>query len=179
MSKKLAIFTFIAILFSAPLSAFAQSNVLIIDIERVFVNSMAGKSMMEQLKKKGGDLKSKRDKAQTDLTAEAKKLESQRTLLDPTALQSKADELRLKEIATNQELQQDARQVEAGRQAAQSEILTALSPILKEIMVEKKAVAVFNRTSVLIGSPDVDITDIAVKRLDGKLKSVKVQAPKK
>ena len=46
-------------------------------------------------------------------------------------------------------------------------------------MTEKGSIAILERSAVLIGSPDVDITDTATKRLDGVLSSVKVEAPAK
>ena len=179
MLKKLVIFSFALFLFSVPQQVFAQSNVLILNIEKLFADSKAGKSMISQVQKKQEAIKSQRDKAQKNLSDKVQKLDSQKTMMAPDALQAKADELKLEEIAKNQELQQELRKIDAGLAAARAEILKSLSPILKDIMNEKGAIAILERSAVLIGSPDVDITDTATKRLDGVLSSVKVEAPAK
>ena len=135
--------------------------------------------MISQVQKKQEKIKSQRDKAQKELSDKVQKLDSQKTMMAPDALQAKADELKLEEIAKNQELQQELRKIDAGLAAARAEILKSLSPILKDIMTEKGSIAILERSAVLIGSPDVDITDTATKRLDGVLSSVKVEAPAK
>ncbi len=99
-------------------------------------------------------------------------------MLTQEALRAKADDLRLKEIAKNQELQQELRKLEASQLTARNEILKALQPILKDVMAEKKASMIMEKRAVLISSPDIDVTDIVVKRLDGVLTSVTLKDPK-
>ena len=45
-------------------------------------------------------------------------------------------------------------------------------------MKEKGADAVIEARLALISSPDINVTDIVVKRLDAALKSVKLEMPK-
>ena len=63
--------------------------------------------MISQVQKKQEKIKSQRDKAQKELSDKVQKLDSQKTMMAPDALQAKADELKLEEIAKNQELQQE------------------------------------------------------------------------
>ena len=83
--------------------------------------------MISQVQKKQEAIKSQRDKAQKDLSDKVQKLDSQKTMMAPDALQAKADELKLEEIAKNQELQQELRKIDAGLAAARAEILKSLS----------------------------------------------------
>lgn len=161
--------------FTAPAKA---GEILIINMDGVYANSLAGKSLISQVQRKGEAIKNKRDNAQKELESIARKIEDQKNLLAPEALRAKADELRLKQISANQEIQTEIRKIEAGQANASAQILQTLSPILKDILDEKKASIVMERRSILIGSPDDDITAEAVKRLNSKLKSVKLDAPK-
>ncbi len=148
------------------------------DIEKIFSNSKAGQSLIGQIKTRAEALQATRDKAQKELEGDAKKIDEQKTLLAQEALRAKADDLRLKEIAKNQELQQELRKLEASQLTARNEILKALQPILKDVMAEKKASMIMEKRAVLISSPDIDVTDIVVKRLDGVLTSVTLKDPK-
>lgn len=179
MLKRLVILSFALTFLALPQQAFAQSNILILNVEKLFADSKAGKSMISQAKEKQESIVSKRDAAQKDLSEKVQKMESQKSMMAPDALQARADELKLEEMAKNQELQQELRKIDAGLAAARAEILKTLSPILRDIMNEKGAIAILERGAVLIGSPDVDITDTAIKQLDGVLSSVKVEAPAK
>ncbi|MGC6511358.1 MAG: OmpH family outer membrane protein [Parvibaculales bacterium] len=173
-----SIYTFIAVLFMATVNPALANDVLVVDIQKVFANSLSGKSLNSQVKEKTDAIRATRDKAQKDLEADAKKIEDQKTLLTPEALRAKADELRLKEIAKNQELQQELRKLETAQAAAQSEILKKLSPILSDVMKEKGADAIMEARLALISNPDINVTDVVVKRLDDSLKSVKLVMPK-
>lgn len=154
------------------------SDVLVVDIEKVFANSLSGKSLIDQIKTEGDAIRASRDKAQKDLEADAKKIDEQKTLLTPEALRAKADELRLKEISKNQEIQQELRKLETAQATARNEILKKLSPILTEVMKQKGADAIIEARLALISSPDINVTDVVVKRLDEALKSVKLEMPK-
>lgn len=178
MLKK-SLFAIFAIALAVGITPAARAgDVLVVDIDTVYTTSLAGKSLLKQIRKKDEVIKKQVEAAQKELEKESNKLEGQKALLAPEALQAKTDELRLKSISKNQELQQEVRKVKAAQANANAQILKALSPILKDIMEEKKAAIVVERRTILIGSEDRDITDEAVKRLNAKLKSVKFEAPK-
>jgi len=54
-------------------------------------------------------------------------------------------------------------------------IEVALEPILKSLMAERGANMVFDRGSVILSTVDVDVTPVAVQRLDKALPHVKVE----
>jgi len=176
------IFTFaFATLFIFGGQALAQSNmpanILIVNGDKVFANARAGESMATQGQARAQALISNRDKAQAELEADSKKLEGQKTLLAPEVYSTKADDLRLKQTAKNQELKREQRKIELGQANARAEINKVFVEIVQEVMKEKKATTVLDRRLVYGASPDIDITDIVLQRLDAKLKSVKVEPP--
>ena len=65
--------------------------------------------------------------------------------------------------------------IQAGFAKAARQVEVALEPILKALMAERGANMVLDRTSVIISSVDIDVTPIAVQRLDKALPRVKVE----
>ena len=51
----------------------------------------------------------------------------------------------------------------------------ALEPILKQLMVERGANMVVDRSAVILSTVDIDVTPVAVQRLDKTLPHVKVE----
>ena len=60
------------------------------------------------------------------------------------------------------------------RSKAKTTLLKNLNPILTEYMKEKKIRMVIDKKSLLIGDENLDITKEIIKRLNSKLKSIKL-----
>ena len=60
------------------------------------------------------------------------------------------------------------------RSKARTELLKNLNPIIKEYMAEKKIRMVVDKKSLLLADQSLNITDEIVKRLNKKLKSIKL-----
>ena len=60
------------------------------------------------------------------------------------------------------------------RSKARSEILRNLNPIIKEFMQEKKIRMVLDKKSLLLADENLDITNDIIKRLNNKIKSIKL-----
>jgi hypothetical protein len=66
-------------------------------------------------------------------------------------------------------------QIQGGVMQARQQIEQALGPILQGIMQERQANLMLDRAAVVLGTVDIDVTKVAVQRLDQKLPTVKVQ----
>ncbi len=71
----------------------------------------------------------------------------------------------------------EARQglIQGGVFKARQQVEAALGPILQGIMQERGANLLLDRTAVVLGTVNVDITAVAVQRLDQRMPSIKVQ----
>jgi outer membrane protein len=57
---------------------------------------------------------------------------------------------------------------------ARQQVEQALGPILQAIMTERGANLLLDRNAVVLGTVDVDVTGVAIARLNQKLPAVKV-----
>ena len=64
--------------------------------------------------------------------------------------------------------------IQGGFIKARQQVEQALGPILQGIMAERGANLLLDRNSVVLGTVDVDITGLAVQRLNQKMPSLKV-----
>ena len=60
------------------------------------------------------------------------------------------------------------------RAKAKNELLKNLNPIIKEFMEEKNIRMVLDKKSLLLADENLEITEEIIKRLDKKLKSIKL-----
>jgi len=64
--------------------------------------------------------------------------------------------------------------ISENRKKARNELLKNLNPILKDYMKEKNIRMVLDKKSILLSDEKLDITQDIIKRLNEKLKSIKL-----
>ncbi len=73
------------------------------------------------------------------------------------------------------EVQKKQNLIQGGFIKARGQVEQALGPILQGIMTERGANLLLDRNAVVLGTVDVDITGLAVQRLNQKMPTVKVE----
>ncbi len=188
MMKKLAtgagVFALVAASFMSGAmidSVEAQSKakapvILIVDRARLVGQSAAGKTIPDQAK-------SVQDSVRKELEAEAAKLKADVEKYQKNA-SLMSDEVRQKteqELAARQQviLPQQAQIMEqafvAAVENAQAKVLVESQPILKEIVDDRGATILLDRSAVMYAAPETDVTQEVLSKLDKKLKTVEVQ----
>lgn len=182
--KNLALITFAAfasmamlVMGTAATYAQADSNAKIITVDRnsFFVDSEAAKDIAKQVKTLREGIESDLNKKMEALTTERDQLAGQQTILTQDVFEEKAKQLQERFVALQAEAENKQRQLQAAVAKAQSKILEAVSPILDEILKEKKANLMLERGIIVKGAVDIDVTATAMLRLNEKLPSVKVE----
>jgi hypothetical protein len=79
-----------------------------------------------------------------------------------------------KQQAFQTRVQQRQAQIQASFNQAARQVEVALDPILQAIMKERGANMVLDRSAVIVATSDVDVTPVALQRLDRALPKVKV-----
>lgn len=165
-------------------SAAAAADVLVVDFQRVFRDSLAGKDAQEKLRGVSDQINNElkpefdaftaerdklgprfKDKTQQQLIAELERDESLRKQYE--SVQVKLQGLQQKQQLREQELQ-------ATEQRALAAVIKGTEPILTELLAERNASVVLERGSITIAAPSTDVTNEVVKRLDSRLKAVAV-----
>ena len=109
------------------------------------------------------------------LAAEAGQLQQQLAIMAPDVRDQKEKDFTTKQQAFQARVAQRQAEIQAGFNKAARVVEVALEPILKTLMAERGANMVFDRSSVILSTVDIDVTPVAVQRLDKALPHVKVE----
>ncbi|MGA9797307.1 MAG: OmpH family outer membrane protein [Rhizomicrobium sp.] len=151
-----------------------EPRILVIDRNAILRASKAGQSIVAQLQ---GFTKSAEAefKAQGEgLRKEGEALRAQVAILAPDVKARKIKDFQAKEAAFQKKVQDRQGDIQGGLYKARQQVEDALGPILKGLMNERHGNLLLDRSVVVLGTIDVDITAAAVQRLNQKLPSVKV-----
>lgn len=175
MWLKCAVLSLVVVSFSSESSAQqftpleVQSPILTIDSDQLFEESNFGKRTFEEFEARGNLLAAENRKIEDELIAEEKELTEQRATMSADLFRERADEFDQKVQETRRAQDRKTRELNRGLEERRVVFLNAAIPILEQIMREAEAAVVLERRSVFIGSNAVDITRIAIERLNATL----------
>lgn len=149
--------------------------ILVVDRGEVLRNSAAGKKMLEQIDTLGKSMQTEYEPEQKKLQEDAQGLQSQLAVLAPSAREERQRALRDRQVALQRKVQERQAQIQGGINKARSTIEQALNPILEQITRERNANMLVERGLVVWATADIDITQVAVQRLDTALPTVTVE----
>lgn len=152
--------------------------ILFVDRGAIVRNSTVGKDMFKQVetlaKKMETDYKPENDKLQSDIQA----LQAQFQVLAPDAREAKRKELESRRQAFQKKIQDRQAEIQGGMNKARQQLEASLGPILEQMMVERGANLLLDRSMVVLGSVDLDVTQVAIQRLDRALPKITVTPQK-
>ncbi len=146
----------------------------ILNFNFVLNESTAGKKAQGFLKKKLENGLKKLKEKESKIQEEEKKIIQQKKLITPEEYKKKVTELRNEVSSLQKERNSLLESISKNRTKARSELLKNLNPILKEYMKEKNIRMVLDKKSILLSDEKLDITQDITKRLNEKLKSIKL-----
>jgi outer membrane protein len=164
----------------APAPAAAPSGpptprIIVIDRNFILQRSSAGKDMVNQVQTLSKQSETEFKTQETQLATEANQLQQQLAILAPDVRDQKEKEFTSKQQAFQTKVAQRQAEIQAGFNKAAHQLEVALEPILKGIMIERGANMVVDRSAVILSTVDIDVTPVAVQRLDKALPHVKVE----
>jgi len=149
-------------------------KILVIDQGAILRASKVGQDIVRQVKQYDqamqSDLKGQSDSLRTEYQA----LQQQVAILAPNVKQQKIAAFEAKQQAFQKKVEDRQGKIQGGVLKARQQIEQALGPILQGIMAERGANLLLDRGSVVFSTVDVDITRVAIQRLDQKMPTVKV-----
>ncbi|MCK0094404.1 OmpH family outer membrane protein [Yoonia sp. F2084L] len=153
-----------------PVSA-QQSGppILIVDQERLFVETLYGRRLSAELSEQAIELQAENDRIVESLTNEERSLTIRRPNMSPEefraeaeAFDTKVQEVRRVRDAKNVELQ-------VATAEARSRFEQRVQGIVANIMLERGAVMVMEERNIILSVRAADITDDAIVRIDAEL----------
>jgi Skp family chaperone for outer membrane proteins len=141
-------------------------GVLLLDQERLFSGSRFGQRVLAELDAKTKELQTENRKLEADLEAEEKALTERRASLPPEEFRKLADAFDAKVKGIRAARDAKSTDLTAQREAARKTFIETAVPILGQILRERGASAIIDRSAVVLSFDRIDITDLAIARVD-------------
>ena len=148
----------------------ATSQILTIDTERLLTESAAGQAIDADLADKSAQLAAENRRIESELTTEERDLTERRATLTPEAFRAAATAFDDKVQTIREEQDAKLRVLQDQANQARRDIRSAADPVLVSIMQEAGAVIILEKSNVLASLQAIDITSIAIARLDQAMK---------
>lgn len=151
-------------------------GILVVDVEKVLVQSSAGEKGSVQLNKMLEALKKRADQLKKTLENEAQAIGKQKEdgKISDEKFQAKVRELGQKEQGYNKELADGQQSLTVTQNYMRQKIYEAIQPILNDLIKEKNARIIITRSATLAFATPIDVTDDVITRLNKKLPMIKV-----
>jgi len=145
------------------------SPILVIDFERLYIESALGRQVEEELNAKRRELAGEQRAIEAELEAEEKSLTDQRAELTPEQFRPLADafDAKVQEIRRSRTVK--IRELDVQLEKDRDTFVQAAKPILEQMMIESGAAVVLERRETFLSVNGIDITNEAIARLDQTL----------
>jgi outer membrane protein len=164
------------LVFAAPPAPTGTPNpkILVIDRAAILRGSVVGQNIMKQVQTLTAAAEKMLKGQDASLRQEGGALQQQLAILSPSVKAAKIKAFQAKQAALQQNVQTQQGLIQGGVLKARQQVEQALGPILQAIMTERGANLLLDRNAVVLGTVDVDVTSVAIQRLNQKLPAVKV-----
>ncbi|MEX0370592.1 MAG: OmpH family outer membrane protein [Tateyamaria sp.] len=146
-----------------------RSPILTIDSDRVYQDSAFGQRVRSDIEARTTALAEDNRRIEAELEAEEQQLTDQRAEMEPTAFRALADAFDARVEVIRREREAKSREIAALLDQNRDRFLIAAAPVLESIMREAGAAVILEQRSVFISANAIDITDLAIARIDAVL----------
>lgn len=157
-----------------PSAAVPAPKILVIDRNAILRASKVGQDIVRQVNNYTKSAESQFRAEGDALQKEGRALQQQVAILAPDVKAKKIRDFQNKQAAFQRKVEGRQGLIQGGVFKARQQVEAALGPILKGIMMERGANLLLDRSSIVLGTVNIDVTAVAVQRLDQKMPTVKV-----
>ena len=169
---KIKLIILIFFLFSIP--SYSSERVVYLDVEKIMQSSIAGKSIIAQLKSKQESSVSKFKKKEKDIIEKEKKLISQKNVLSKEEFGKNIKDLRDEIIEFQKDRNKAFNEIAKLRVKASTNLLKKLNPILENYSKTNSISMVIQKKHIVIGKKEDDITKDILELVNQKVKNIKL-----
>ena len=166
------IIIFVFFLFSIP--SYSSEKVVYLDVEKIMQSSVAGKSIIAQLKSKQESSVTKFKKKEKDIIEKEKKLISQKNVLSKEEFGKKIKDLRSEISNYQKERNRVFNEITKSRVKASAKLIKKLNPILEDYSKKNSIKMIIQKKHIVIGKKDDDITKDILELVNQKVKNIKI-----
>ena len=141
-----------------------------VDIDFIVNQSIAGKNLSKRIKKEVDNYNLKLDKIKKELKDKEVKILAQKKLINEEEFKKKINELR-NELTKHKEQQNTFIQnINEKKITEFKELFEKINPILTKYATDNSIDVIINKTSVVLGKKELDITKNVLKIVDQEIK---------
>lgn len=169
-----------SITIAAPIASAQGTTVVVIDQRKIMRDSRAGKDIQAKMKSIEDQIKRELEGTSRSLQSEGQSIESrtqnmtpQAVAADPT-LKGQVESFYKKAGEFNRTRQIRARELQITERKAWNEFFKALQPILQQVVNEKNAQVMLDRSSTVYANPTLDASALVISKLDAAKPTINV-----
>ena len=168
------ILTSILLFFFLTTPLHSSEKIVYLDVEKIMQNSIAGKSIITQLKKKREASISKFKKKEKEIFDKEKKLVAQKNILNKDEFQNKIKELRNEISNYQKERSKTSNNIAKLRINASTKLIGKLTPILEDYSKKNSIRIIIQKKQIVMGTKEDDITKDILELVNQKIKNIKL-----
>lgn len=146
-----------------------QSDILVLDPDRLFSETRLGQRINDEFLARREDLIARNRQIEAELEAEELALTELRATTSPEEFRDLADAFDAKVQDIRRDSDRAVRDLELSRERAPVTFMRTVQPALVEVMRETGGVIVLDLRNVLLRADVIDITDLAIARVDAMI----------
>jgi outer membrane protein len=145
-----------------------------LDVPELLTQSKAGQSLAKTLQDRSKAINADIGKKEQGLRAKRQQLEQQRSSLQLADYEAKRAAIDKEFEALRKDSNAKRKEIEKAQHTGLEQIRKALDGVIREVADKRGLTLIINRSAVVLGADDWDITSEVKKALDAKLPSVKI-----
>ncbi|SHE46204.1 periplasmic chaperone for outer membrane proteins Skp [Loktanella atrilutea] len=143
--------------------------VLILDSDRLYLDSAYGQTIRDGLEAEAADLKAENDRIVAALTEEERSLTQRRPTMTPEAFRAEANAFDVKVQGIRRARDAKEMALEDSRLKARDDFFNTVRDIVGQLMLEEGATVILDRRSVFLALSAADMTEKAIARIDAAM----------
>ena len=164
------IITTLIVLFSFYTCSYGQDKIVFLDLDKVVINTKAGKSIIDKLEKSKKAALQKFEKKERDLKKKEDEIKKQKNIISEEELKKRLVEFR-KEVSSFRENRQKLiNDFNQKRKAEFDEFFKKITPIIESYVSEKNIDILIDKKNIFVASKKKNITSEIIKIIDSKIK---------
>jgi len=152
-------------------------TVAVVDLTYIAQNAAAAKAVRAQVDKEEAGYRTDFNKRNNELRSAYQELQGQMGLLGPDAQRDRRVAFEQRAADFEREVDFRKRDVQNRANNAMKKVEDALKSVLLDLAAERKLSLILHKEAAPFYNSDMDLTDEAMKRLNAKLPTVKLDAP--
>jgi outer membrane protein len=176
MKNFFIIFFFLIIsCFNFSLAETKNDKIVFINLDYIFVNSLAGKDLNLQITNKEKDLKIKVNNFRKEIDLKKTKLITQKNVLSQDDYQKKVSELEVEIGIINKSISAERKNLSLFKSKAEKQFTANLNSIIEKYAIENSISIVLKKKDILMAKNDLDITEIIFNKMNEKIEKITIK----